>query len=188
LWHVAATYDLPFGRGRQFGSTMNRAADLIVGGWVINGFYTFQGGQPLTITCPTSTTADFGCAANLTGQNVYAGPHNYTQWLNPNAFAQPPAATAIGQVNYAPLGGEIQQARGPHFTNLDSSILKNFNFTESAYLQFRAEAFNLTNTPPFAQPGQLNFTSGGFSSISATKNSNQNNGARTLQLALKLFY
>ena len=49
--------------------------------------------------------------------------------------------------------------RGPHFTNLDSSLLKNFNFTESMRLQFRAEAFNTTNTPPFAQPGQLNFTS-----------------------------
>ncbi len=65
-----------------------------------------------------------------TGQNFYAGPHNFTQWLNPGAFAQPPAATTIGQVDYSPLGGEIQQVRGPHFNNLDSSILKNFNFTE----------------------------------------------------------
>jgi len=189
LWHAAATYDLPFGRGKQFGGTMPKAADLIVGGWEINGFYTFQSGQPLTITCPNATTADFGCAANVVGgQNVYAGPHNFNQWLNPTAFAQPPAATAIGQVNYAPLGGEIQQARGPHFSNLDSSILKNFNFSEATYLQFRAEAFNTTNTPPFAQPGQLNFTAGSFSNISATKNSNQNNGARTLQLALKMFF
>jgi hypothetical protein len=189
LWHAAATYNLPFGRGRQFGATMNRAADLIVGGWVVNGFYTFQSGQPFTVTCPNSTTADFGCAANVVaGQNVYAGPHNYTQWLNPSAFAPPPAATTIGQGDYSPLGGEIQQARGPRFDNLDSSILKNFHFTESAYLQFRAEAFNTTNTPPLAQPGQLNFTSSAFTNISATKNSNQNNGARTLQLALKLFY
>jgi hypothetical protein len=186
LVHLAGSYNLPFGRGRQFGSSMNRAADLIVGGWEINGFYTFQGGQPLTVTCPNSTSADFGCAANLTGQGLYSGPHNYTQWMNPAAFAQPAVATAIGQTNTAPLGGPLQQVRGPHFTNLDSSILKNFHFTESAYLQFRAEAFNTTNTPPFAQPGQLNFTTSSFSNISATKNSNQNNGARTLQLALKL--
>jgi hypothetical protein len=189
LWHAAATYDLPFGRGRQFGSTMNRAADLIVGGWKINGFYTFQSGQPFTVTCPSSTTADFGCSANLVaGQNLYAGPHNFTQWLNPSGFSAPPLATTIGQGDYSPLGGKIEQVRGPRFDNLDSSILKNFKFTESAYLQFRAEAFNTTNTPPLAQPGQLNFTSSGFSNISATKNSNQNNGARTLQLALKLFY
>jgi Carboxypeptidase regulatory-like domain/TonB dependent receptor len=188
LWHAAATYDLPFGRGKQFGSNMNRAADLIVGGWELNGFYTFQSGQPFTVTCPVATTADFGCSADLTGQNIYAGPHNYTQWLNASAFTPPPTATAIGQVNYAPLGGEIQQARGPHFTNLDSSLLKNFHFTEATYLQFRAEAFNTTNTPPFVQPQQLNFAAGSFSNIGATKNSNGNNGARTLQLALKLFY
>ena len=83
----------------------------------------------------------------------------------------------------------IQQVRGPHFTNLDSSILKNFNFTESTYLQFRAEAFNTTNTPPFAQPRTAELHKpASFSNISATKNSNENNGARTLQLALKLFY
>ncbi|MGB7267625.1 MAG: TonB-dependent receptor, partial [Terracidiphilus sp.] len=189
LWHAAATYQLPIGRGRLIGSTMNHAADLVVGGWIINGFYTFQSGQPTTVTCPTATTADFGCAANVVaGQSFYAGPHNFTQWLNPSAFAQPPAATTIGQVDYSPLGGEIEQVRGPHFNNLDSSILKNFNFTEAAYLQFRAEVFNTTNTPPFAQPGQLNFQAGSFSNISATKNSNQNNGARTLQLALKMVF
>jgi Carboxypeptidase regulatory-like domain/TonB dependent receptor len=190
LWHAAATYDLPFGRGREFGSSMPRAADLIVGGWVINGFYTFQSGQPFTVgPCPSSTTADFGCADNVAqGVNIYAGPHNYTQWLNPTAFTQPPAATQVGQVDYSPLGGEIQQARGPHFNNLDSSILKDFNFAENKYVQFRAEAFNTTNTPPFVQPGQLNFSAGSFSNIGATKNSNGNNGARTLQLALKLVY
>lgn len=189
LWHAAATYQLPFGRGRLFGSTMNRAADLIVGGWEINGFYTFQSGQPFTVTCPTSTTADFGCSANLTGQSLYSGPHNQTQWLNAGAFAQPPAATQVGQADYSPLGTSgIEQARGPRFNNLDSSILKNFHFTEATYLQFRAEAFNTTNTPPFAQPQQLNFQAGSFANIGATKNSNENNGARTLQLALKLFY
>jgi hypothetical protein len=189
LVHVAGTYNLPFGRGRQFGSTMSRPADLILGGWEINGFYTYQSGQPFTVTCPSATTADFGCSANVvSGQGLYSGPHNFTQWLNPAAFAQPAAATAIGQTDYSPLGGGIQQVRGPSFANLDSSILKNFNFTESTRLQFRAEAFNTTNTPPFAQPGQLNFTTSNFSNISVTKNSNQNNGARTLQLALKLFY
>ncbi len=189
LVHMAGTYNLPVGRGRQFGASMSKPADLIVGGWVINGFYTFQSGQPLTVTCPNATSADFGCAANLvSGQGLYTGPHNYTQWMNPAAFAQPPVATAIGQTSIAPLGGPLQQVRGPHFANLDSSILKNFNFTETDYLQFRAEAFNTTNTPPFAQPGQLNFTTTSFSTISATKNSNQNNGARTLQLALKLVF
>ena len=146
-------------------------------------------GQPFTVTCPTATTADFGCSANIvSGQDIYSGPHNYHQWLNPSAFANPAVATAIGQTDYSPLGGGVQQARGPNFSNLDSAILKDFRFTETMKLQFRAEAFNTFNTPPFAQPGQLNFLTSNFSSISATKNSNENFGARTLQLALKLAF
>jgi hypothetical protein len=188
LVHIAGTYDLPVGQGRQFMANAPKAADEILGGWDVNFFYSFQSGQPLTVTCPNATTADFGCSADLTGQGLYSGPHNYTQWLNPSAFSQPPAATAIGQMDYAPLGGGIQQVRGPHFANLDASVLKEFPIKEAVHLEFRAEAFNVTNTPPFAQPGQLNFTSAGFSSITATRNSNENFGARTLQLALKLFY
>ncbi|MGC2299669.1 MAG: TonB-dependent receptor, partial [Acidobacteriaceae bacterium] len=188
--HVAGSYDLPFGRGREFFSGMNRGGDAIFGGWVVNFFYTHESGQPFTINCPVATTADFGCFADVVqGQDIYGGPHNYRQWLNPAAFAEPPAATAIGQTDYSPLGGGQEQARGPNFSNLDSSVLKNFKFTETLRLQFRAEAFNTTNTPPFAQPtSQLNFTTAKFSSITSTKNSNENFGARTLQLALKLFY
>lgn len=190
LVHFSGSYDLPFGQGRAFMTHANKAVDSALGGWVVNFIYSYQSGQPFTVGCPVGTTSDFGCFANVvSGQSPYAGPHNYKQWLNPNAFAQPPTATTIGQTDYSPLGGEQEQVRGPSFKNLDSSILKNFNFTESVRLQFRAEAFNTTNTPPFSQPGQLNFTNlTKFSSITGTKNSNGNNGARTLQLALKVFF
>jgi len=191
LVHLAGTYNLPFGHNRAFLSGAGKPVDLILGGWIVNGIFSYQTGQPFTVTCPVSTTSDFGCFADVVqGQDLYAGPHNYTQWLNPAAFSQPPLATAIGQTDYAPLGGGQEQARGPSYGNLDTAVLKNFEIHESLSLQFRAEAFNTTNTPPFAQPGNLNFTNlkGGFSSISSTKNSNQNNGARTLQFALKLFY
>jgi hypothetical protein len=189
--HIAGTYELPFGRGHLFMNNANRAVDTILGGWIVNGIYSYQGGQPFTVPCPVSTTSDFGCFAGVVpGQGLYAGPHNATQWLNPAAFAQPPLATAIGQADYSPLGGGQQQVRGPGFDNLDSSVLKNFLITESVHLQFRAEAFNTTNTPPFGQPtSQLNFTDlTAFSAITSTKNSNENQGARTLQFALKLFY
>jgi hypothetical protein len=68
--HIAGTYNLPYGHGRAFGNNSSRAADLILGGWIINGFYTHQSGQPFTINCPTATTADFGCFAPLTGQGL----------------------------------------------------------------------------------------------------------------------
>ena len=83
--------------------------------------------------------------------------------------------------------------RGPFEQRFDLALIKSIPLRilgEQSNLQFRAEAFNTTNTPPFSQPtGQLNFTNlSQFSAITSTKNSNENNGARTLQLALKLFY
>ena len=85
--HIAGTYDLPFGHGRAFMANANRAVDAILGGWIINGFYTHQSGQPFTINCPVATTADFGCFANVVpGQGLYTGGRTVAQWLNPKRF------------------------------------------------------------------------------------------------------
>jgi hypothetical protein len=185
--HVSGSWLLPVGRGRTLLSNSSRAVDAVLGGWAVNFIAGHQGGQPFTINCPVTTAAGFGCFANkVPGQSLYAGPHNYTQWLNPLALSQPALATQIGQTDYSVLGGEGQQARGPAFSNLDSSVFKYFNFTETVRLQFRAEAFNTTNTPQFGQPatGNLNFTAPvGFSSINTTRNN-----PRLIQFALKLFY
>jgi hypothetical protein len=183
--HVSGTYDLPVGRGRMFGSGMNRAADAALGGWSVNFIYSYQSGQPFNVPCAVSTTADFGCNANLVpGQYIYSGPHNRTQWVNPAAFATPPTATAIGQTDYSPLGSIGQQARGPGFNNVDSSLFKNFEFTEAVRLQFRAEAFNTFNNVQLGQPSSTNYTNATtFGSITSLRN-----GPRVMQLALKLFF
>ncbi|GGG90138.1 carboxypeptidase-like regulatory domain-containing protein [Silvibacterium dinghuense] len=183
--HISGSYALPFGRGREFLNHSGRLVDAVIGGWSVNYIYTFQSGQPLTISCATSTTADFGCFAPVVAnQNIYAGTHNTKQWLNPSAFAQPAAATAVGQTDYAVLGGGPQQARGPNWYNIDSSLFKEFLFTDSTRLQFRAEAFNTFNNPQFAQPGSLNYESPStFSSITSLRNS-----PRELQVALKLLF
>lgn len=184
--HFSGSYQLPVGHGRQFLRNSNRATDALLGGWAVNFIYTYQSGQPFTVGCPVSTSA-FGCFADLVpGQNLYAGPHDQTQWLNPAAFAQPPIASQIGETNYAVLGGGPQQARGPNFIDLDFSLFKNFNITESITGQFRAEAFNLTNTPQFAQPGNLNFTTSNFSQITNMRNGSES--SRRIQLALKIFF
>jgi Carboxypeptidase regulatory-like domain/TonB-dependent Receptor Plug Domain/TonB dependent receptor len=185
--HASGSYALPFGRGRAFMSNVSKPTDLVLGGWNVNFIYTYQGGQPVTITCPQATSA-FGCFGNVVpGADIYGGQHNFAQWLNPQAFSQPPAATAVGQTGFAPLGGGPQQARGPGFNNWDASVLKNFGFTEALRLQFRAEAFNLFNTTPLGQPGNLgNFNTTNFASITTARNGG--NASRRLQFALKLFF
>jgi hypothetical protein len=190
LFHLSGLYDLPVGKGRSYASHLNSAEDAVVGGWSVNFIFTYQSGQPLTIPCPTSTavTADFGCDADMVpGQGLYAGPHDQLQWLNPAAFVTPAPATAIGQTNIAPLGGLPGQTRGPGFSNLDSSIFKDFHITEQTYVQFRAEIFNTFNNPQFGQPSQLNYTTTSttapFGEITSLRN-----GPRLFQLALKLYF
>ena len=183
--HVSGTYALPIGHQRAYLANTNGFVDAIIGGWSANFIYSYQSGQPFTIGCPIATTTGLGCNANVVpGADIYAGPHNRTQWLNPNAFANPAKAVSVGQTDYSVLGGSPQQARGPGFNNLDSSIFKNFNVKEVMRVQFRAEAFNTFNHPQFGQPGSLDFTNkAAFSSITGLRNS-----ARLLQLALKLSF
>jgi len=183
--HVSGTYALPFGRQRELFNGVNRAVDTFIGGWSVNYIYTYQSGEPLTLSCATATTSDFGCfAPTVAGADLYAGPHNTKQWLNPNAFSQPAQATQIGQVDYSVLGGEPQQARGPGWYNLDASVFKEFALGDTTHLQFRAEAFNAFNHAQFGQPGNLNYTNPtNFSSITSLRNS-----PRLMQLALKLAF
>lgn len=184
--HVTGQYALPFGKGQPILGDANRFVNAFIGGWQFNYIFTFQTGQPFTVGCPVATTSGLaGCnALTVPGQNPYAGPHDQTQWLNPNAFAQPPIATQIGQTDYAVLGGSVNQVRGPGLINLDASLFKRFTLTEKTQMELRGEAFNLTNTADFGNPGQLNFTNlKAFSSITGLR-SNQ----RFVQLALKLFF
>ncbi len=183
--HFSGTARLPVGRGRQFLGSANRAVDALIGGWAFNYIYTFQSGQPFTVGCPVATSSDFGCNADVVpGLDIYAGAHRPSDWLNAAAFTQPGQAAQNGQIDYSILGGKPQQARGPYFNNLDASLFKDFTLREAANLEFRAEAFNLSNTPQFGQPGNLDFSNTtSFSRITTLRNQ-----PRLLQLALKLAF
>ncbi len=185
ILHFSEIYKLPIGRDALIGSNMSRPLDAIIGGWQVNGILTHQTGQPFTVSCATSTTADFGCFANtVQGQSLYSAQHNQNQWLNPAAFATPAVATTVGQTNYAALGGGPGQARGPNYTNLDASLFKEFTFTERWRAQFRIEAFNAFNKTQFGQPGSLNYTTPTtFSTITGLRGA-----PRIAQVAAKIFF
>ena len=152
--------------------------------WIL----TEQDGQPLTIGCNPGTAAGLGCNALLVrGQNADGGRHNVNQWLNPAAFHNPSAVTTIGQADLTPLGGAPTQTIGPGFHRLDWSLFKEFRPSERTRMEFRAEFFNLTNHPNFAQPGSLNFTAPTtFAKITATRDNP--NDPREIQMALKFYF
>lgn len=185
--HLSGTYQLPFGQGKHFLSKSGRLANAILGGWTTNWILTLQNGMPVTIPCTTSTAAGVGCNALLVpGQDVVGGPHNVDQWLNPKAFANPVSANAIGQADYGPLGGAPTQAFGPGFHRLDFSLFKDIKMSERTRLEFRAEFFNITNTPNFSNNFSTNFTSPAFGRITSTIDNP--NDPREIQFALKLYF
>ncbi|HTV55568.1 MAG TPA: TonB-dependent receptor [Terriglobia bacterium] len=188
VFHFSGTYQLPFGSGKRFLRSSSRMVNQALGGWTVNWILSLQDGYPATVGCPISTTANFGCDALLVpGQNMYAGPHDVNDWLNPAAFANPAAATTIGQTNYAPLGGSGNQYLAPGFHRLDFSLFKEFRTSESTHLEFRTEVFNITNTPQFATPAYTDFTNTAtFGRITSLVDGA--NDPRQIQFALKFYW
>lgn len=182
--HVSGTWELPVGPGRMLLPHANGFENELLGGWAFNYIFTHETGQPVNVTCPVPTTAFFGCNADLVpGVDKYAGPHNQLQWLNPAAFVNPPVAGS-SDMTFDVLGSAGMQARGPVFNNLDASLFKNFSIREDLRLQFRAESFNVSNTPQFSNPGSLNFQNlTGFSKITSERGA-----SRKVQFSLKLYY
>jgi hypothetical protein len=183
--HASGTYQLPFGKGQRW--LNSSAASRIAGGWSSNAILTAQDGQPLTVPCSITTASGLGCnALKVAGVNPYAGSHNAKQFLNPNAFANPAAATA-SSATIASLGGTPTQVNGPPYRRLNLSLFRQFPASADTHFEFRAEVFNLTNTPNFAQPGNLAFTTPNtFASISSTRDNP--NDPREIQLSLKYYF
>jgi hypothetical protein len=183
--HASGIYQLPFGKNERY--LHSGAGAWLAGGWSFNGILTATDGQPLTIACSTTNAAGLGCnALKVAGQNPYSGSHNAKQFLNPNAFVNPPAATA-SSATIANLGGKPTQVSGPPYRRLNLSLFRQFPAPAETHFEFRAEVFNLTNTANFAQPGNLNFTTPNtFASISATRDNPED--PREIQLSLKYYF
>ena len=138
------------------------------------------------ITCPTSV-------------------RNRTNWYNPCAFGIPLPGSALGSGTVTGaaakpyLGGVRNEVYGPGYERVNLSMFKDFKVREKMALQFRADIFNLFNTPSYANPNS-NFNNGGAAS-GVNNNSSQGGqitlprsfqnytpDARFIQLALKLTF
>jgi hypothetical protein len=184
---ASGTYDLPFGKDKRYMASGSRMAQFLLGNWAMNWILTLYTGQPQTIDCTQTTGAGTGCYALYTGADPYGGKHNVSQFYNPAAFANPPVVTQVGQSDFSPLGGGNTQVSGPGMKRLDFSLFKSFPIGEHRRFEFRAEAFNLTNTPAFAQPGNTNFLDKtNFGAIYSTRDAP--NDPRELQFALKFYF
>ena len=175
---LSSIYELPFGRGKRWGHDVSRWMDYVIGGWQVNGIYTLAGGTPFTITVsgnPSSTRAD------IVGKIVtHSG--NINNYVDSSAFAVP-AKTAAG-VFIAPGTSGRNIIRGPGESNMDLAVFKNFPITERIKGQFRVQAYNLTNTPHFANPADTNLSDGHIGLI----NSVLTNSWRQVEVALRFTF
>ena len=174
---TAITYELPFGKAKPFLNTNSRVLNYAVGGWSVNAFSVIQTGFPLLITQPNNNsvigaTYQRPNATGISPETPGSTDQRLNDWLNPAAFSQAPRFT-FGDIS------RFINVRGPGLFNWDLSVFKNFSVTERINAQFRAEAFNATNTPYFGNPNTT-FTSATFGVITS-----QINSPRLLQLGLR---
>ncbi|MCC6344874.1 MAG: carboxypeptidase regulatory-like domain-containing protein [Bryobacterales bacterium] len=175
-------YDLPFGKGRKYLSQANRGVEYLLGGWQVSGITTLQGGFPATPALSVSLGRTFtNSRPNAIGDPALTS-RQPNDWISRNAFAIPTAAE-IAAGNFFGNAGAFS-IRQPGLVNFDFAALKNIPVREGVRIQFRAEFFNLTNTPFFGQAGSLttNFSSPAFGTIGSAGD------PRVMQLGLKAIF
>jgi hypothetical protein len=197
---ASVLYDLPFGKGKHFGSGWSGPANTVLGDWKVNVIEKVTSGFPLfVVNSANGSGVNFQWNGNSlnrpdeVGDPNKGGPvagnpgcvapsqvHTLAHWFNPCAFAAAPAGE-LGNSIRAPLSG-------PDYVNTDFSAIKDFPlaFREGMYLQFRAEFFNLFNHAQFFLPGG----SSGMQDISSPSSfgviTQTVNNPRLIQFALKL--
>ncbi|MGH9675091.1 MAG: carboxypeptidase regulatory-like domain-containing protein [Bryobacteraceae bacterium] len=163
---LAGTYDFPIGKGHRIGSTMHPVLNAVIGGWQVSGIYSYRSGEFIRFP-----------AAEVVGDPFIDNP-GPGKWFNTDAFRVLPAFTP--RTNPQQYSG----VTGPIFWNADGTVSKTFPVKERYKLEFRLEAYNLTNSlmwgPPNTSIGNALF---GRSTRQATTNR-----GREMQYTLRFIF
>jgi hypothetical protein len=171
------SYEIPFGKGKKFGSGMSNLADFLVGGWELQGIQSVNTGTPRTIRGHSlcNCTADDRRPDRVAGVPLIPSNQNASNWFNPAAFTDPAFGT-FGNSGRNIISTATQ-------VNIDTSIFKDFRVTEGKKLQFRSEFFNMINHPNFKSNSlNVNYYSASAGQYTAAWPSRQ------IQFALKFIY
>jgi hypothetical protein len=172
-------YQLPIGRNRMFGKSMNRVLDGFIGGWEVSGILTFASGFPIVPGYPDGTLWDSVQRPNLIGNPGMPGSvhDRLNNYFNVNAFAD------VDPDTYGSAPRTLPNYRAPGIASGDMTLAKSFAIQEHKSLQLRLEGYNITNTPQFSAPNS-DFGDPAFGTISGTRSGTN----RTLQLAAKFYF
>jgi hypothetical protein len=155
-------YELPFGRGKKFGSGMNLVEDEIIGGWQVTGITTVQSGFPMSVAPGTNSASVYGGNqhANLTGQPIRGtGTCGAGTLSNPfipvgtkNCFFNPAAFTSPDAYTFGDAPRYFSNFRAPRYVDQDLGLQKWFRIGEKLRLQVGVQMFNAFNHPNFGVP------------------------------------
>jgi hypothetical protein len=169
---ISALYELPFGPGKMLLNGRNPVLSRIVGGWQVNGIYTYQSGFPL----------DFGnWIFNGNLRDIPLSNPTRERWINTDAGFNRVAAQQL-QWNVRTFPRWTSYIRSDALNNIDLSVIKNTRIREGMDIQFRAEAMNAFNSPHFNGP-ETNPTSANFGLVTGVLNY-----ARRIQLGARLVF
>jgi len=171
-------YRLPIGHGQRFFGDWGNVQEFILGGWQINGIFVARTGLPFNVVFNGSNSNCAGVRPDLSGLPFYPGGAGF--YFNRAAF-EPPMGSSVDSCAFGDAGRNI--LNGPGFVNADFSLFKEFPIKEWSKLQLRLEAFNLTNSPHFANPNSDMGSPSNFGVITQTTG-NQ----RILQIAGKFIF
>jgi hypothetical protein len=174
---LSGIFNLPFGKGRRFLSDASGATEAILGGWQLQGVYTFQSGFPVA----------FGTDGFYNGGDLAIDDKTTQQWFNTAAFTSilndnATNATPVNHLRSMPL--RFDDVRRDSINNIDLSLIKNVSLRGDMQLQLRAEFVNAFNSAYLPAP-VANPQSATFGQVTA---SNQSNYARRAQLGVKLVF
>jgi len=151
-------WEIPVGAGRRW--SLESWRNALAGGWQLAGLLRLQSGSPLAVTQQTNLNAFAGFGIqrpNRVGDPELPSDERSTaRWFNTAAFAQASQFT-LGNASRNPVVG-------PAYRALDIMLGKTFPVKEQVRLEFRAEAFNVTNTPSLMAPN-VNFGNAAFGTI-----------------------
>jgi hypothetical protein len=154
-------YELPVGKGKQYGSGMGRIANGFLGGWSFSGLWRWSSGYPFSAFSPEwATDYNLQSPAVLVGKKPETGSFTVpllTGGTAPNVFKDPGITdptnpnAAINQLRAEFPGekGNRNIFRGPGTFNIDMGLMKLFPITESQSVKLTWQVFNVTNTPRF---------------------------------------
>jgi hypothetical protein len=184
---VSGILELPFGKGRRFLSDASGFVNGLVGGWQIQGVYTYQSGFPIPFGSFSATAGTTSGDLFYNGGDIALDERTTDRWFNTDVFTsiQSDSSTNATPVNHLrTLPYRFEDVRRDSINNIDLSLIKDITVRGDVKIQLRAEFINAFNSPYFPNPvtGQ---TSSTFGQISA---SNQENYARRAQIGVKVVF